>query len=432
MNEELIAILDGRETGRVARDGRGRLTFTYNEAWRAAADTYPLSISMPLALAEHGHAKIDPFLWGLLPDNEMILDHWARKFHVSARNAFGLIACVGEDCAGAIQFVPPERLEAILGEAPSPIEWLDEAAIAQRLRALREDHSAWRIPRDTGQFSLAGAQPKTALLFDDNRWGVPSGRVPTTHILKPPTGEFDGHAENEHFCLELGRALGLPVVDSRIMRFQDEVAIVVERYDRIRTAAGLRRVHQEDMCQALAIPPTRKYQNEGGPGIRDIIELLKTYSTSVAEDVRTFLDAVAYNWLIAGTDAHAKNYALLIGAESRVRLAPLYDVASVLPYPDIDIERVKFSMKLGGEYRLRNIGLYHWRRLADELRVDPDAMIQRVDDFARQLADHVADITRRMTDEGLSHPIIARMANELTARSAACRQLLHSASRTTT
>jgi serine/threonine-protein kinase HipA len=427
MSQELVAILDGRETGRVMRDDRGKLSFTYNEPWRTAADAYPLSISMPLALAEHGHAKIDPFLWGLLPDNEIVLDHWARKFHVSARNAFGLIACVGEDCAGAVQFVRPERLEAILGEAPPPIEWLDEAAIAQRLRTLREDHSAWRIPRDTGQFSLAGAQPKTALLFDNNRWGVPSGRVPTTHILKPPTGEFDGHAENEHFCLELARAGGLPVVDSRIMHFQDEVAIVVERYDRVRTAAGLRRVHQEDMCQALAIPPTRKYQNEGGPGIRDIVELLRTYSANAPEDVHTFLDAIAYNWLIAGTDAHGKNYALLIGAQTRVRLAPLYDVASVVPYQDINVDRVKLSMKLGGEYRLRNISLYDWRRLAQELHVDPDATIQRVDDFARHLADHVPDIRRRMTEEGLTHPIIARLADALTARAAACRAILRPA-----
>jgi serine/threonine-protein kinase HipA len=425
MSEELIAILDGRETGRVVRDNRGRLSFTYKEAWRTATDAYPLSISMPLALAEHGDAKIDPYLWGLLPDNEMVLDHWARKFHVSARNAFGLIACVGEDCAGAVQFVRPERLEAILGQTPPTIEWLDEAAIAQRLRTLRKDHSAWRIPRDTGQFSLAGAQPKTALLFDNNKWGVPSGRVPTTHILKPPSGDFDGHAENEHLCLELGRALGFPVVDSRIMRFQDEIAIVVERYDRVRTAAGLRRVHQEDMCQALSIPPTRKYQNEGGPGIRDIVELLKAYSTSASEDVRTFLDAVAYNWLIAGTDAHGKNYALLIGAQARIRLAPLYDVVSVLPYQDIDIARVKFSMKLGGEYRLRNISLHHWRKLAEELHVNHDAMIQRVDDLTRQLADHVSDIRRRMTGEGLTHPIIARLAEALRARAATCRDILH-------
>ncbi|MBZ5555226.1 MAG: type II toxin-antitoxin system HipA family toxin [Acidobacteriia bacterium] len=424
MNAELIAILDGRETGRVARDGRGKLSFRYSEAWRTAADAYPLSISMPLALAEHGNARIDPYLWGLLPDNEMVLDHWARKFHVSARNVFALIACVGEDCAGAVQFVRPERLEAILGEAPPPIEWLDEAAMAQRLHTLREDHSAWRIPRDTGQFSLAGAQPKTALLFENGRWGVPSGRVPTTHILKPPSGDFDGHVENEHFCLELGRALGLPVADSRIMHFQDEVAIVLERYDRARTPACIRRVHQEDICQALGIPPTRKCQNEGGPGIRDIVELLRTYSTNAPEDTSTFLDAVAYNWLIAGTDAHGKNYALLIGRQARVRLAPLYDVASVLPYPNIDIERVKLSMKLGGEYRLRNIQLYHWRRLAEELHLDPDAMIQRVDDFAKQLADHVSDIRRRMTEEGLAHPIIARLAEELAARAAWCREAL--------
>ena len=138
----------------------------------------------------------------------------------------------------------------------------------------------------------------------------------------------------------------------------------------------------------------------------------------------TFLDSIAYNWLIVGTDAHGKNYALLIGAEGRVRLAPLYDVASVLPYPDIDIERVKLSMKLGGEYRLRNITLHHWRKLAAELRIDPDAMTARVDNFAAQLADHVSDIRRRMTEEGITHPIIARLADALVARAAACRQLL--------
>jgi serine/threonine-protein kinase HipA len=272
---------------------------------------------------------------------------------------------------------------------------------------LRADHSAWRIPRDTGQFSLAGAKPKTALLFENGRWGVPSGRVPTTHIFKPPTGELDGHVENEHFCLELARALGLPVADSRIMRFQDEIAIVIERYDRVRTETGLRRVHQEDMCQAFAIPPTRKYQNEGGPGIRDIVELLTAKSTSRGEDVATFLDSVAYNWLIVGTDAHAKNYALLIGAEGRIRLAPLYDMASVLPYPAIGIEKAKLSMKLGGEYRLRNIILHHWRKLAAELRVDPDAMTARVDSFAAQLADYVSEIRRRMTEEGIAHSVIA-------------------------
>jgi serine/threonine-protein kinase HipA len=424
MTTELTAILDGTEMGRVTRDRRARLSFTYNEEWRHAENAYPLSISMPLALTEHGHARIDPFLWGLLPDNQMVLDQWARRFHVSARNAFSLISVVGEDCAGAVQFVRPERLEAIIGGARPEIEWLNEAGIAERLRALREDHSAWRIPRDTGQFSLAGAQPKTALLLENGRWGVPSGRVPTTHILKPPSGEFAGHAENEHFCLELARALGLPTVDSRIMRFRDEVAIVVERYDRVRTGRGLRRVHQEDICQALGIPPTSKYQNEGGPGIRDIVQLLRTYSTNAAEDVRTFLDSVAYNWLVVGTDAHAKNYSVLIGAGGRVRLAPLYDLASVFPYSQIDIQRVKLSMKLGGEYRFRNIHLRHWRRQAEELGVDAGALVHRVDGLATQLAEHVSGVERSMREEGLTHPLIHRLAAKLTARAKTCRRVL--------
>jgi len=400
------------------------LTFIYNEQWRTTENAYPLSISMPLALAQYGHAKTDPFLWGLLPDNQMVLDQWAKKFQVSARNAFSLISVVGEDCAGAVQFVRPERLEVIIGAAPAEIEWLDEADIAKRLRALREDHSAWRIPRDTGQFSLAGAQPKTALLLENGRCGVPSGRVPTTHILKPPSGQFAGHAENEHFCLELARAVGLPVVDSRIMHFRDEVAIVVERYDRIRTANGLRRVHQEDICQALSIQPTHKYQNEGGPGIRDIVELLRANSSNAAEDVRTFLDSVAFNWIIIGTDAHAKNYALLIGAEGRVRLAPLYDLASVFPYSQIDLQRVRLSMKLGGEYRFRNIQVRHWHKQAEELKVDADELVGRVADMARQIADAVPEIDQRMTEEGLTHPLVHRLARRLGTRAAACRKVL--------
>src|SRR5579872_4844522 len=200
---ELVALVENREMGRVQRDRNGRLSFTYDDRWRTAEDSFPLSLSMPLALAEHGHSKIDAYLWGLLPDNEQVLAKWGRKFHVSARNAFGLIANVGEDSPGAVQFVQPERVEALRRATPADVNWLTEAMIAERLRALRADHGAWRLPRDTGQFSLAGAQPKTALFFLNRRWGLPSGRVPTTHILKPPTGEFDGHVENEHFCLEL-------------------------------------------------------------------------------------------------------------------------------------------------------------------------------------------------------------------------------------
>lgn len=424
MTRELLAILDRREMGRFVRDSRGRVSFAYSDAWREAPDAFPLSLSMPLALREHGHARTDPFLWGLLPDNENILARWGQRFRVSARNAFGLVAAVGEDCAGAVQFVRPDRLDAILGGARAPIEWLDEEAIAKRLRLLREDQAAWRIPGDTGQFSLAGAQPKTALLFENGHWGVPSGRTPTTHIFKPPSPQFDGHAENEHFCLELARGLGLPVAKSSIMRFREEVAIVIERYDRVRMRDGVQRVHQEDACQALSVPPTRKYQSDGGPGIREIVELLKTHSSNPPEDTNTFLDAVVYNWLIAGPDAHAKNYALLIGAAGRVRLAPLFDIASILPYPDFDLQRVRMAMRIGGEYKLRNIRLYQWRRQAQALRIDPTKMIARIDELARQISEHVPEVRRRMKIEGIRHPIVGTLAEALTARMKEGRSLM--------
>jgi serine/threonine-protein kinase HipA len=397
--------------------------FTYTDEWRDAEDAYPLSLSMPLAAREHGPATVEAFLCGLLPDSELVLERWARKFQVSPRNVFSLITNVGEDCAGAVQFVQPGRVAAMV-HGGDDVEWLDEAGMEARLRALREDHAAWRLPRDTGQFSLAGAQPKTALLFEDGRWGVPSGRTPTTHILKPPTGQFDGHAENEHICLGLARALGLPAASSRVMRFGDEVAIVVERYDRIRSGNQIIRVHQEDICQATGVIPTRKYQNEGGPGVADIVALLRTHSSAAEEDVITFIDALAFNWLIAGTDAHAKNYSLLLSGGPRVRLAPLYDVASLLPYPEFDPWRTKLSMKIGGEYRLREIRRAEWLKLARDVRVDADTLIARIATMAAQLPDQVSAIHATARAEGLDLPIIDTLKAKLIERSVACRAVL--------
>jgi serine/threonine-protein kinase HipA len=427
MTSELVALLDGREVGCVRNDARGRLTFVYDNDWRQAEGAYPLSLSMPLAAEEHGPSAVQAFLWGLLPDNERVLDRWARKFQVSARNVFALISHVGEDCAGAVQFVTSDRLEALRSGAEDKVEWLDETAIAKRLQTLREDHAAWRLPRDTGQFSLAGAQPKTALLLQKGKWGIPSGCIPTTHILKPPTGHFDGHAENEHICLMLARNLGLPVADTKVMCFGKEIAIVIERYDRQFSGNEIVRVHQEDICQALGILPTRKYQSEGGPTPADVIELLRTYSTDRIADVDTFIDALGFNWLIAGTDAHAKNYSLLLAGGPHVRLAPLYDIASILPYDDVDIQKIKLAMKIGGEYKLSLIGLRDWQKFARETRLDPDKVVAGLISMAEQLPDIVTDVRAQAQKDGLDNAIIGRLAEHLIARAVQCRRLLSGA-----
>lgn len=481
--DELLVLLDGREVGLV-RQTKGKLHFSYNADWSAARGSYPLSLSMPTAAADHPHSAIEPFIWGLLPDNEHVLSRWAKQFQVSARNPFALISHVGEDCAGAVQFVRPERRDHVLGAKTVDVEWLTEAEVGARIRTLRNDAAAGRVPSDTGQFSLAGAQPKTALLFDGQRWGIPSGRTPTTHILKPPTGEFDGHAENEHLCLALARALGLPAAQSEVRMFDDISVIVVARYDRVRTAdlaaasaakaaakaaeaatlastspsqsamavaevakaaadarvmsefsktTPIFRAHQEDFCQALKIHPSNKYQNDGGPGPKQIVDLLRANApvrrrerweknASVHdemerdEDVQTFLKALIFNWLIGGTDAHAKNYSIIIGGGGLVRLAPLYDIASVLPYTDMDPMKAKLAMKIGGEYRLRDIGLQEWRKLAAEVGANPDALVETALDMARRLPECLATEIETARKAGLDHPIVERLSKALNER----------------
>lgn len=424
MTKELTTLLDDRKVGVVRQDSRGRLSFTYDEAWRHARNAYPLSVSMPLAAANHPHAKIGPFLWNLLPDNELILTRWGRRFQVSAGNAFALIGAVGEDCAGAVRFIRADRLEEVPREGDGDVAWLDDEAVADRLRSLREDVSAWRRVGDEGQFSLAGAQPKTALLFDGTRWGLPSGRIPTTHILKPAVADLDGHPENEHFCLDLAKSLGLVAATSDVAHFGSEVALVVERYDRLATDTGFRRVHQEDFCQALAVAPSNKYENEGGPGVVAIAKVLRENSRSADEDIRSWVDALAYNWLIAGTDAHGKNHSVVIGAGGKVRLAPLYDVASALPYDDMYFPKLKLAMKIGGTYRLRDVGQYEWRKLAGQLQLDEDEVLSRVAHLADAAPDTAQQVLRRCRLQNVLHPVLDKLTERVCERARDCARVI--------
>jgi serine/threonine-protein kinase HipA len=304
------------------------------------------------------------------------------------------------------------------------VVWLSEREISERLRELREDPSRWRRPSDDGQFSLGGAQGKTALFCEGNRWGLPQGRRPTTHILKPPLGDLDGHVENEHFCLRLARAAGLPTAASQVQTFGEETAIVVERYDRIRSPMGIARVHQEDMCQALGVHPASKYQSDGGPGPGDVAALLRSLSTKATDDVLTLVGALAFNWVVAGTDAHAKNHSLLIGRGGRARLAPLYDLASALPYPDIDPRRMKLAMKIGGKYRVHEIGAYQWDKLADEIALSSDEVRNTLMRMTHGIAKQAPRVLAELTDAGLTHPLLARLSNLVVERARACERSL--------
>jgi serine/threonine-protein kinase HipA len=417
-DRDLHVLLGGRHIGDVRIDRSSKLIFVYDDAWRGFEGAIPLSLSMPLVASEHPHARIEPFLWGLLPDNALILERWAKRHHVSARNAFALLEHTGEDCAGAVQLVRPDRLKVMLdrNSTTKHVQWLDESEIAERLRLLSIDPSAWRAEADAGQFSLGGAQPKTALLRMKGRWGVPSGRLGTTHILKPPIPGFAGHVENEHFCLRLAGDLGLPVAASEVQRFEDQVAIVIERYDRHTVDRDVVRIHQEDLCQSLGIHPVYKYENEGGPAARAIMAHLRTYSSRSPEDAATFADALIFNWMIAGTDAHAKNYSVLLGASAAVRLAPLYDIASALPYPDLRPQKLKLAMKVGGKYRLSEIGSPQWRKEATALGLEPDATVARAVSMAEATPDYATDLRKQLRRDALDHSILDTLHQRLVAR----------------
>lgn len=417
-------LLSGSVAGTVVQAAGGRLSFSYRPEWQQDELAYPLSLSMPLAQRLHADEVIRPFMEGLLPDNADILREWGRRFGASPGNPFSMLTHVGEDVAGAAQFIGPDRLDDLTQDTGT-VDWLSDAQIADRLRALIADKSAWRIAGDSGYFSLAGAQPKTALLLSETGWGLPSGGVATTHILKPPVLDLDALATNEHLCLRVAGELGLPVVNSEVLVFGDQRAIVVERYDRITTPAGLIRIHQEDFCQASSTPPSMKYEAEGGPDVVRLVRIIEENSSNPQEDVLSFIRSLGLHWVLLAPDAHAKNYSLLIAAGGQVRLAPLYDVISVLPYPHrYHARKTKLAMRIAGEYRGHFIRARHWRRLADQIGLDQEDVCNTMRQLVSAVPDAVSAAAAGARGADLEPDFIDRFEELVITHADACARLL--------
>ena len=431
MTDMLVVIADQQVMGEVHRSRRrtrrgpvDELRFIYDSGWLSWADAYPLSLQMPFYQSSHGHDVIDPWLRGILPDDSDVVARWGAEFDVSPADTLGLLAVIGEDCPGAIQLVHPERVADVLQDDRERVEWLSEEDVETRLRILGEQKAAWRLADDIGRFSLAGYQPKTALLYDGQGWGVPSGRTPTTHILKPPNPHYPGLVENEHLCLKLAGELGLTVAATDVRTFGREKAIVVTRYDRRpRPDGSIRRLHQEDFCQALGVATEKKYQNEGGPGCKEICDVLWEHSIDPDRDVRAFANAIMLNWIVVGTDAHAKNYSVRLDRQEHVRLAPFYDIASFLPHAE-HLKAIAMSQKVGGKYRVQDVRARHWDRFAEEIRLPSKDVIESGLSMAESLPLKVQKIVADMRDRGLDHPMLNTLTDKLNARASYCTQIL--------
>lgn len=227
--------------------------------------------------------------------------------------------------------------------------------------------------------------------------------------------ELNWREHPESYPISLSMSLS-----SQVLSFGEEKAIVIERYDRLRIDNEIIRIHQEDMCQALSVPPTSKYENVGGPGAKEILSLIREHSSNAAEDVLTFRNALFFNSVIAGTDAHAKNYGFLLAGKQQVRLAPLYDVASALPYQDLEFRKLKSAMRVHKQYVLYRIGKREWKGFARDMQMDESETLQELRKMLEAIPKAAKEVAAQMRSEGLKHPIIKRLRDELVKRSTAC------------
>ena len=343
--------------GVVEQTTSGGLTFRYDQVYREMPGATPLSMSMPLVASQHPKKSILPFLEGLLPDSTTALTAIATTFGASPNNPFSLLSHIGRDVAGALVFVPPG------GDPPSPApaapthRALEEREVGKMLRAsLARYELGVDSQGSPGQFSLGGAQPKIVLSRSSEGWAIPENGSPTTHILKPVAGAMRQIDVVEHVTMSAASRSGLEVARSWLASIDGIDVFVTERYDRVFHEGQVTRVHQEDMCQALSISPAKKYQrHDGGPGVREIARLLASVplENDRSSAARSFYRAFVFNVIAGCTDAHAKNYSLLLRGAS-VALAPLYDLVSYAAYWD-GVSPVYVSMSIESEYSLQRI-----------------------------------------------------------------------------
>jgi serine/threonine-protein kinase HipA len=393
----------GERAGTLTDSGAG-LRFEYQDAWQANGMP-PLSQSLPLAGGFPPEA-ITAFFGGLLPEGEPRL-LLARQLGVSDRNDFSLLEALGGDTAGAVSLLRP-------GERPKPhggdVRWLDDGELAREVAELptRPMHAD---AEGEYRLSLAGVQDKLPVVVgEDGRIGLTKGGTPSTHILKTAIAGLDDTVANEAFTLALGERLGVPTVAAQPHRVGGSEFLLVRRYDRTVEAGAIRRLHQEDFCQALGIPPERKYQNEGGPGLADLFALLRQAVAVPARDAPTLLDYIALSFLVANHDAHGKNFSLLyLPRSDRATLAPAYDVLSTIAYRKSRPMSRRLAMSIGGEYRPDYVRARHLDRLLGEAGLGAAAARRRL----RSLAANAPGAARAARDSLAARdwdaPVLERM-----------------------
>lgn len=340
---------------------------TYNDAWRASSDAFPVSLSMPLAQKACPPEVVLPWLMNLLPEGEP-MRAMQRALGVAQEDVLGLISATGGDLAGALRVGGPRKDQGDYRLVPTPDDL--ERIIEQLPR------KPFLVGDEGVSMSLAGAQDKLPVALLDGQIAVPVNGAPSTHVLKPDNPRLPGSVQNEALCMVLAARCRLPAAPVTTGLAGGRAYLLVDRYDRDGQAPTAMRRHQEDFCQALGIPPGSKYERNQtgvrGPSLADLFALVRRHMTAV--DTTRLLDAVIFNIAVGNVDSHAKNYSILLTADGAA-LAPLYDLMSGLPWPGITQNH---AQAIGGQVRGRHIQARHWRRMAEACGLAPAATVRRV------------------------------------------------------
>jgi serine/threonine-protein kinase HipA len=420
----LRVLLNNQLVGRLLKEPSGAISFSYNEQWLSSDSSIPVSLSLPLREEAFKGAPVAAVFENLLPDSEVVRRRVAEKVGAKGIDAYSLLSQIGRDCVGALQFIPEDD-NSVYGTPAMEGENLTEDNIEKLLKSLAR--APLGLDRDPDfRISVAGAQEKTALLRYKGKWLKPHGLTPTTHILKTQIGtlqngtDLSNSVENEYYCLKLMAAFGLPVNAAEMQVFGKTKALVVERFDRKRTEnERLLRVPQEDACQALSCPPSLKYQNQGGPGMVDILNLLKGGDTP-AEDQKTFLKAQILFWLIGATDGHGKNFSIFLGPQGRFYLTPLYDILTAQPSLDnrqIERKQMKLAMSVGTSrhYKIEDIRGRHFVQTTERAGL-PGALASEALAEVAQAADHAMRTIEKQLPRDFSEKIHISVKSALSSR----------------
>lgn len=393
--------LNNRLIGHLTKEPSGAIGFQYDASWLGSEHALPVSLSLPLREDAYRGAPVAAVFENLLPDSDALRRRVAEKVGARGTDAYSLLAAIGRDCVGALQFIADGE-DVIDTTAAIEGEVVDDKAIEKLLRSLTQ--APLGLSRDDDfRISVAGAQEKTALLWHEGRWLKPHGTTPTTHLFKTQIGQLpngidlSNSVENEFYCLKLLAAIGMPVNAAEIRTFGETKALVIERFDRRWTTDGrLLRLPQEDCCQALSVPPSGKYQSDGGPGMVAVLDLLKGSDTP-AEDQRTFIKAQILFWLIGATDGHAKNFSIFIGPGGTFHLTPLYDVLTAQPSLDarqIERKQMKMAMSVGKSrhYRFEEIHGRHFIQTGEEAGLPKGLVLSVIEEVTGTASKAIAQI----------------------------------------